>query len=324
MNKVLCLDTQTNTIKKTINLSDNKCENVTILKDNTILFTQQNTVFWCTVTNGIVNHEKIAKTDYNIDSWIPIESDSPLVWYIFFTMKKELWRVKITFYEEDSQDFTSFRADNANIKRERSVDSCINDNLMTMSSYTDDDEPIMVYMPNSRNEFENSICITKEELVAYLRAFQDTSTPDNIMTIYSKGDVSGYGSKPLGKIVVKLPVNNIYITMGSMQKIIKSANTTWYALPLFGGKRRRIGNLKGLYGASMNHGQVPGYLVYKLYTREEVDQGVEAIEEGSDYPVFYIEHASRLFDILGGFEYVNASFVKGLIDMMIGAEVQVR
>ena len=57
-------------------------------------------------------------------------------------------------------------------------------------------------------------------------------------------------------------------------RIICRPETNWYALPLYGGKRRRIGNISELYAQSMNHGQIPGYIVYKLFTKDEIEQGV--------------------------------------------------
>jgi hypothetical protein len=223
-------------------------------------------------------------------------------------------------YQEDSDEFDALRSNSEEITREGSdTESCTNDNLITLEPYTKDDEAIVVYLPNKENKFEKAICSTHLELTEYLRSGEGTSTPDSIMAIYTRPRVinpSGYGSKPSGRIVVKLPVNNVYITMGSMERIMGGGgNKIWYALPLFGGKRRRIGNLKGLFGRSMNHGQVPGFQVYKVYTKEEIRSGVVVEEDNGDYPIYEVENTKSLYDIIGE-ENINDIFVKGLIDAM--------
>jgi hypothetical protein len=178
----------------------------------------------------------------------------------------------------------------------------------------------MIYMQNTKGKFEKATCVTMDELINYFKAFIGTSLPDNIMCIYTTPKIkneTGHGGKPTGKIVVKLPANNIYITMGSMERIIKNReNKYWYAIPLFGGKRRRVGNLKGLFGASMNHGQIPGYIIYKVYTEDEIKKGVVVKEDYNDYPKFVLDNSQSLFELMGGEEKVNDAFVQSLINML--------
>ena len=87
---------------------------------------------------------------------------------------------------------------------------------------------------------------------------------------YNKDILTGITGKPTTKIFVKLPHNQIYISLLSAYRILHEPNQHWYAFPLFENKRRRLGNIKGIYGASMNHGQIPGFYLYKLYTKEEI------------------------------------------------------
>ena len=201
------------------------------------------------------------------------------------------------------------------------VKSCVNTNLITLDDYTEEDDPIIMYTPNSKMKFEKAICSTKEELVAYFEAFRDSSVPDNIMSIYTTPrdfNVAGYGGKPTGRIVVKLPVNNIYITLGSMKRMLtESSARTWYALPLFGGKRRRVGNLKGLFGSSMNHGQIQGFVIYKVYSKEEIDNKVEVKETQTDYPKFLVENTRTLYEIVGEDGEIDIAFVNGIIDEIV-------
>jgi outer membrane protein assembly factor BamB len=66
-------------------------------------------------------------------------------------------------------------------------------------------------------------------------------------------------------------------------RLIREKKKIWYALPLIGGKKRRIGNLSGTYGINMNHGQVPGFQVFKLFSREDIKTGVRVEETLADY-----------------------------------------
>lgn len=226
-------------------------------------------------------------------------------------------------YEEDdtNYDIRSTNSDSITYdEAENKSKRCTNKNILTLEDFTDEDDPIMVYLPNSEGNFQKANCMSKDELINYYRAFIGTSLPDNIMCIYTTPkdrNVTGHSGDPTGKIVVKLPTNNIYVTMGSMERIIHSSDTReWFALPLFGGKRRRVGNLKGIFGASMNHGQIPGYVIYKVYTAEEIKLGVVVQEDKNDYPKFVMDNARTLSDLLGDENRINDVFVSSLIDML--------
>ena len=71
--------------------------------------------------------------------------------------------------------------------------------------------------------------------------------------------------------------------------------------------RRRVGNLSEIYAQSMNHGQIPGFVIYKLFTKDEIEQGVvvkaifpETIEERirSVERDYFIETGSDYFDFI--------------------------
>ncbi len=197
-------------------------------------------------------------------------------------------------YEEDTiqqstMTMTEF-SDN-----ETNTENCMNDNLITLESYTQEDEPIMIYVLNTKNIFEKAICITKYEWNNYfksdidnLKKYPDTDEyllnriPMNIMSLsttpYDK-NITGYGSRPTGEFVIKLPINQMYITYNSCFNIKQEYkyNKIWYALPLF---KRRITNLKGIIGQSMNHGQIPGFVIYKLFKRNEIH--IDTIINSSD------------------------------------------
>ena len=179
-------------------------------------------------------------------------------------------------YEEDVNSYDDTFSDNDSIIYSDTDDSlhCMNDNVIMLEPYTKEDDPIEIYTLNSKNIYEKSICITLEELKEYLEnGKMKDETPSNIvMSIYTKppqNNVTGEDSEATGKIVIKIPPNNIYFTYGSIKRIFKESNITkkWYAEALFEGKRRRVGNLSSIFGQSMNHGQIPGYKIDRKSTR---------------------------------------------------------
>jgi hypothetical protein len=112
--------------------------------------------------------------------------------------------------------------------------------------------------------------------------------------------VTGFTGKATGKVIIRLQ-NNMYITLGSAYKLLHLKDKIMYALPLFGGNKRRIGNLRSFYGASMNHGAIPGEKIFKLYTKNEIESGVIVNDSREDYPLslFINNNTEPLFNILG-------------------------
>jgi len=180
-------------------------------------------------------------------------------------------------------------------------------------------DTVQIFTLNSDNQYTKSVCFSYSELKEYLKSDLDTTTPGSLMTIYrlprfpmedqqnATCDDSGRGCIATGKFVFKLPVTSMYITHGSLMRIICRPETNWYALPLYGGKRRRVGNLSEIYAQSMNHGQIPGFVIYKLFTKDEIEQGVvvkaifpETIEERirSFERDYFIETGSDYFDFI--------------------------
>ena len=226
----------------------------------------------------------------------------------------------INIAEEDTTYYSHVSINTSNVSNSRTVNDCSNISLFALSPYTADDDPIMFYLPNSNNMFSKAICTTHDELISLLNSDKNTATPTNIMAIYSRPrlpDNTGVGSFPLGKIVIKLPVNNVYVTYGSMKRVISemSTNKIWYAIPLFGGKKRRIGNIKGIYGVSMNHGQTPGFLVYKLFSPNDLHDihGITCKESHNDWPSFLVNAGINLSSIIN----VDDQFTNLLINELV-------
>lgn len=190
--------------------------------------------------------------------------------------------------EEDMQSNTgyTFQSD-INDVPDKPTD-CSNTSLLTLEDYTKEDSPVRVYLPKSNGKFEKSICFTLDELKYHLQSDLTNTYPNNIMAICtrpsdSQSNTTGHGSKATHKIVVKLPVGNVYVTLGSIFSIIKNHTKPLYALSLYSGRKRRIGNVKGVYGASMNHCQTPGFQVYKIYQKESLQNGTIVIENSTDF-----------------------------------------
>ena len=240
--------------------------------------------------------------------------------YSDFYKNSSIYVHPINVPEEDLDDLLEYHISDEYIQEniEYNEKQCSNDNFITLDPYTKEDDPIQIYILNSQNKFEKSSCFTIEEFTEILKADKGTKIPSNIQSIYKcKRDCEDNGKRAVatGKLVVKVPPNNIFITLGSANKMMKSNNRIWYALPLYNGKRRRIGNLDELFAASTNHGQIPGFVVYKLYTKEQIKGNKTVKESHLDFPIFIYDNIKELNQVLGG--EVTITFVNGIIESLI-------
>jgi hypothetical protein len=240
--------------------------------------------------------------------------------------------------EEDSNNYTDDTTSETSITSDdddssKILSKCLNDSPVSLVEYdqTDLNDLFIIYNLNSNKEFIKGSCLKIDEMKDFLRSnlIQNINTelpqsPTNIMAICTtpspQHSLTGFSSKPTGKLVVRIPTNNIFVTYGSMKKVFSSTNKEWYALPLYGGKKRRIGNLGGIYGSSMNHCQVPGFQVYKLYTRQEIKSRVKITETTSDYPHTFLNNKIiTLFDIIGKDSSVSMinKFINSVINELL-------
>lgn len=187
---------------------------------------------------------------------------------------------------------------------------CKNINVMTLAEYSKAANPIQIYIKNKDRSFRQAFCMTRRELLTYIRSDYITFT-NVLMCIYTDtGDEQGYGAKPTKQFILKLPFGNTYITIASAARLIEEYSTKrWYSLPLNAGKPVPVGNVKGKFGVSMLHGQKPGEIVYKLFTKDELLNGENDVSNNNvaDYIL------PRYLGAMPGTEYTAPYALKSLI-----------
>ena len=203
-------------------------------------------------------------------------------------------------------------------------ENCNNVDVMTLEPYTNEslqnNDLIVIKRLMSNNKFKTGSCELKSNILEQLtvdrkditdRKSEMVSPPVNIKCIWEKNvdklknrsesDIdyllkSGMCCQPTSKFVFKLNDNTI-ITMQSLIDLLSSRNQVWYAVPMFGNKRKRIGNVYGIPSVSGDHGQIPGSIVYKLYTKDQIKNKID-----------YKEHNLTPFDNLLFDESENNDF----------------
>lgn len=183
--------------------------------------------------------------------------------------------------EEDSMDFSDTNSDSESISDD--MQGCVNESVISLEPFDINSNDIFtMYYLNNSNKFANGTCVSKSEMKNYIESEEDES-PSLFTTIWKGGDKTGIGGKPTCKFIVKMPPNNIWITLGSFDKMMNSNEKSWYLLPLYSNKRRRIGFQ---YGVGRNHGQTPGSIIYKCFTKQEIKNNIKVIETIYDYPLY--------------------------------------
>jgi hypothetical protein len=252
--------------------------------------------------------------------------------HIFIATESKIYKESTHIMEEDSQlPHSTTLMQHADFDIQATLDQasqserCKNQNVLTLEPYTDMDDPIFIYIPNTNNQYFHAVCTTIDELYQHISSDRNPTDefgfqyPNNIMTIYTpsntENNVNGHGTQPTGQIIVKLPVNNIYVTYNSARELLHSHHRVWIAFNLYG-VRRRIGNIYGHTGMSRNHGQIPGENIYKLVplTNDSFNK-VYSYEE-NDYPEFFVEHSMPLLTLIGN-ERFGAAFINMLVDHLV-------
>lgn len=194
-------------------------------------------------------------------------------------------------YEEDSEEFSDITL----TSEPKEDGKCGNESLVMGEEYDEEsNDTVKLYIMSSNNTrfAENAMCVSKDEMRQYLST-DIGNIPSNIMSLWIGGEVNGVGGKPSYKMVVKVPPNNVYVTLGTFIRIMHENHKKLYLIPLYGGKKRRIGNIQGIIGVSMNHGQIPGERIYKGYTKKELEVAVKVTETKRDYPLLFSKDIKR-------------------------------
>jgi hypothetical protein len=240
-----------------------------------------------------------------------------------------------TFEEDipsDNSDAFSTRVEesqvsqlSANVNAQNLEAICPDPSPITLEKYTqqDLDDLFVVKLQDSTGVFvERGLCMTKAELLQSLQYDRPKIAnlqqwtlhpPTKFMSIAippADHNATGNLYSPTAKIVVNLTLNgvSIFVTLGSLKRIVTEQNKVWYAVKLFGGKRRRIGNLAGQsLNIGSNHAQIPGFYVYKLFTHDEISRGVVVREELSDY---FLDDTSLAFYTQFDGQYLLSLFDK--------------
>lgn len=228
--------------------------------------------------------------------------------------------------EEDTNDISSIISNEADINdiKQFTSNQCKNEDLIMGEPYTVDinDDVFIMYIqkPNSNKFNDTGICISKTEIKEYLKSDLTEDNPKILMTLWTGKDLdnTGHYGKPSGRIIVKMPPFNTFVTLGSLEQMIKNDyNKEWFLYPLYNGKRRRIGNLQGSYGSSQNHGQIPGSVIYKAYNKKQILKAIEIKEEYSDYPLFIYDNFRPLQQILNNDNLSIKQLSHGLIQSLL-------
>ncbi len=167
--------------------------------------------------------------------------------------------------------------------------------IATQYNYTQEQwsDLVSIKQLDSKGKFKLSQCTSINNFKESLKRDLITSNEkfnimdyQTIFSIYelknknlSKGDLMrGLGTRPTKTLLFRLnlPSGTLYIDLESAYKLIHNKTKELYALPLFGGLRRRVGNLKGsLMESSTVHGQIEGYKIYRLLTKNEIENEIE-------------------------------------------------
>lgn len=180
-----------------------------------------------------------------------------------------------------------------NTNNDETLQICQNESPITLDPYKkkNNDNIITIYFPNSKDIYssDKSTCIDKNELIDMLssdlsKRRENEGPPGYFMADWvprtnSNIEDTGHKGKPGFKLFVKFPINNIYFTYNTISFALSLPGGT----PLYAKKilnNQRIGNLYGTFGIGQNHGQSPGFSVYKLY----LSSTVLAKEDNNEYP----------------------------------------
>lgn len=210
------------------------------------------------------------------------------------------------------------------------VKKCANENPITLMPFDNEDTGVVsIRVQRSDGRFiKKGACITKSALLQLAQNdlnidYASYQLPQMFMSNWIPKDIreiqaNGMGGCAGHKIFVKLPPNNIFVSLGSFIRMMTTANEKeWYAVPMFHGEKQRVGNMFSMLTViGSTHGQAPGSIIYKLHTRDEVETqphllGVES--KTKEYPIRIRNNTSKYFNVPLDYRYVPM-YIRSIFD----------
>lgn len=218
-------------------------------------------------------------------------------------------------YISESDSDESCKSDQVPMTKEREwmARNCnVCKSMVTLDDFEDEDYPDIVSIKTfdvNTSKFSKGHCIPKSDIIGMLRSDIGSEYPQYVFSLYKKKpettnerSLGGLGTSPTNQFVVQFNIGalSIFVTLGSIYKMLHGSEKMLYAAPLYGGKRRRLGNIPGRMSVvGANHGQIPGFLIYKLFTRDEIEAGVEVSAGETDFiiPMTISKKVEELVDV---------------------------
>lgn len=188
---------------------------------------------------------------------------------------------------------------------------CANENPITLMPFDNDDTSLItIRVQRQDGKFiKKGMCITRDALYEFAKSDHQNSNfhlyrlPSMFMSNWIQKSptqpirANGMGGCAGGKIFVKLPPNNIFVSIKSFMKMMSNTQEKeWFAVPMFDGNPQRIGNMFSMLTViGTTHGQSPGFVVYKLHTRAELETQPHLLgkEEKDEYYVPFYKPSSK-------------------------------
>jgi hypothetical protein len=200
--------------------------------------------------------------------------------------------------------------------------------FVTMENFKDSDNivSIKIYDPK-KGKLNKGQCVSIDNIKESIKGDIGNQSPTHFYSLYTKRPGAkdtrgGHGTYPDNRFVVKIELPGaMYITLSSLYKLLKGYEMIdeFYAIPLFGGKRRRIGNLEGAFYQSSNHGQIPGFVIYKLYTKRELKEGVNADITRDDFvfPIYIARQMSEMLELFRDTSQIRTIVLDSIIEYLL-------
>jgi hypothetical protein len=278
--------------------------------------------------------ENLIEIDEDLpEAYEPVENfEEDHGYYDSIEIDEKSSKLEDTYVKENEIDETCKPEDpnKINYKRKMMMKNCISCyDLYTMENLSDKDNIISIKKyDHIKQKLDKGICIDVDQIKQMIKSNIGEAVPPNFFSIYTKrpgakDTMGGHGTYPINKIVIKIDVQGpMYITLGSLYTLLKASDAMideFYAVPLFGGKRRRIGNLEGAFYQSSHHGQIPGFIIYKIYTKRELKEGVIADIKKDDFvfPIYIARAMNEMLTLFQDTPQIRIEVINSIIEYLL-------